>query len=1033
MTDQKAGDGGEPGLQSVFAKIERTSLTVGAIITAIGSIVAASGVTAAWAFPISAVLLGVGVAWFAFGVVRRRSRKGKLTLAPKVSRPLTLIRGPFPMEERDDLLGRDRELDLLTLLVSGRDFLCGFLTGEAGAGKTSLLRAGLLKRLNASDPPQMRCVYVARSGADPARAVWDEISAGAANAPAEEVDAATAVEGFLASQQNTIFIVLDQFEEFFLLNKTPRKRNRTERFFESILKPRAAGPKVRLMLSLRKEFVDDLLALFEALGIGVDRKNRFSLVNFTEETAGEILEEIARREHLPFSPDLRRRVIADLARDQRVRPVEFQLVLSRMLEHQIVEVRTYSDYGGAWGIISRYIADEIGDPAGSDELERLAARHLLRALCSQGFDARRPQGLTEADLYERVLDQLKAHPTHTATNSRAVQSAVREAIARLRTAYILVDEADGRVNLAHDYLAPAVRDATSGLETAEERANRILEQYASRARGGERFVVLPWREFRLVRAYGDPELKQRTFSQQVIRRSSRLYWGIGAAAALFAVGVPTALTLTQPTGWVTRPIRTAAVEGDVMLSGNGNFALVLAQGRLSLIDLLASSPSERHLADNIEAVLANPREDEFMALRSDGVLLLARRNEGYQLRPQLNLGWRRIRFGRGWSAYSGDGKWRFATTLRGQVFAWTEGTRPVQIGRFESFGDLHGNALPPGTIPRAYTGGNDDVGSVPPRQLIASRDGRHLAVPDGQRLRLWRTTSPRPPVIDVPFNIMSSPPLFSPSGDSVAWYGTEAVMWKNLASESPPRALIPIQRRWMGGQLAYSPSGRWLVVRLSSGPFHTWRVGSPSVSAPIVPPPPVERRSSSDAPGDIVFDRDERFVASRGHDFLAYVWELADHDPRPLPVRREATDLDQGRLQSVMLCADGRRALLALADGSLHRLDTTTGALLHRVADRTRSAFPLQLRVRRTEDSDVIYAWRHRSFATGECSNGAFQQWTFGGPITDVRPSGQGARLSVVTDREIIQLERRFVVWGIGIPSLTTAWPALEGAGEASE
>jgi hypothetical protein len=77
------------------------------------------------------------------------------------------LRGLHPFEQGEALLGRGADLGQILVTVTSPEFRFGF-SGEAGCGKTSLQRAGIIGRPRRQ---VLAVIYVDKPGADPAAAV----------------------------------------------------------------------------------------------------------------------------------------------------------------------------------------------------------------------------------------------------------------------------------------------------------------------------------------------------------------------------------------------------------------------------------------------------------------------------------------------------------------------------------------------------------------------------------------------------------------------------------------------------------------------------------------------------------------------------------------------------------------------------------------------------------------------------------------------------------------------------------------------
>ena len=131
---------------------------------AIGGVVAS--VKAQWdnnrsVFWISAAVVALSIVWFAVGAFLRK-RRPKPPALPDGTRSLSsYLRGLLPFERGEGLLGREQEVGRLLALIRGLEYRVGFLSGEAGSGKTSVIRLAsflswrkMVSRLSMSHAPE---------------------------------------------------------------------------------------------------------------------------------------------------------------------------------------------------------------------------------------------------------------------------------------------------------------------------------------------------------------------------------------------------------------------------------------------------------------------------------------------------------------------------------------------------------------------------------------------------------------------------------------------------------------------------------------------------------------------------------------------------------------------------------------------------------------------------------------------------------------------------------------------------------------
>ena len=157
---------------------------------------------------------------------------------------------PFRQEDARFFHGRDEEIQKLLTLIRHNHFL--IVIGSSGSGKSSLVTAGLLPKLD--DPRNFARgtwrVITMRPGATPI----EELSRTIPGAP---VDPARAISATLAAEPpaQRLLIVIDQFEELFSQVKDASTRDA----FIGHLKALRADPHCTVIMTMRADFYGDLM------------------------------------------------------------------------------------------------------------------------------------------------------------------------------------------------------------------------------------------------------------------------------------------------------------------------------------------------------------------------------------------------------------------------------------------------------------------------------------------------------------------------------------------------------------------------------------------------------------------------------------------------------------------------------------------------------------------------------------------------------------------------------------------------------
>jgi WD40 repeat protein len=216
---------------------------------------------------------------------------------------------PFEADEADLFFGREQHVDALLKRLSSSHFVA--VVGESGAGKSSLVRAGLLPALQAGFVVEAGSdwrVAVMRPGGSPMAALADAllepgVLTDAGGSPRPDFALAELRRGplglvqlirdaYLGSYCN-LLIVVDQFEEVFRYCREPAQKDQADMFVELIL--RAAEQRevpIFIVLTMRSDFVGDC-ARFRGLPERLN-DNQYLTPRLTREQIAAAIREPAR-------------------------------------------------------------------------------------------------------------------------------------------------------------------------------------------------------------------------------------------------------------------------------------------------------------------------------------------------------------------------------------------------------------------------------------------------------------------------------------------------------------------------------------------------------------------------------------------------------------------------------------------------------------------------------------------------------------------------------------------------------------------
>ena len=337
---------------------------------------------------------------------------------------------PYEREQYESFFGRDQQID--DLLVRLRDHRFVAVVGLSGSGKSSLVRAGLIHKLDVghltSAGSRWR-VAVFRPGSKPidalAAALGEALDANG-DCPAERLRESTRAllrhtrKG--RSPEENLLLVVDQFEEVFRFQKENDLSPREAAHFVDLLLAveQDLSPEYRLyvVLTMRSDALGEV-AQFEGLPEVLNR-SQYLVPRMTRDQMQEAIVGPAALTDTTIAPDVLQGLLAEAAQGQD------QLPLLQHLLMRLWEKRRPTDDGG-WQITTAEF-ETLGGPAEAldehadqvfaqlqTEEHRNLARLMFQQLTeiSQGREQRRPARLSKlADLTGGSPEEVRAVAEH---------------------------------------------------------------------------------------------------------------------------------------------------------------------------------------------------------------------------------------------------------------------------------------------------------------------------------------------------------------------------------------------------------------------------------------------------------------------------------------------------------------------------------------------------------------------------------------------------------------------------------------------
>ncbi|MEO5575728.1 MAG: hypothetical protein ABIR67_00975 [Gaiellaceae bacterium] len=405
----------------------------------------------------------------------------------------------FDDSELDErfFFGRDRETELVAAnLVASR---LTVLYGPSGVGKSSLLRAGVVRRLRAlvpaggggSDGDGALPVVVDEWRDDPLAAI---AMAAGARTPASPEELADVLTERAAAVGGEIYLVLDQMEEYFVYHGRDRGGPLREALAEILARPTL---RVHILLGIRDDALAELDALkgrvpglfgnvlrLDHLDVGAARAAIVEPLAEFEALGGPHVEAepalVASVVDQVASGRIERRlagrgIVAGTARRGRVEAPYLQLVMERLWEVErergstVLRAETLAELGGAGRIVQQHLERALASLDGPER--ELVARLFHQLVTPSGTKIAHAVGDLSryaGESPERLEDVLHA---------LSVERVVRALPAR--------NGGGARYEIFHDVLAGAVLDWG-----ARHEAQRALAEEREAARRRHRRLAI---------------------------------------------------------------------------------------------------------------------------------------------------------------------------------------------------------------------------------------------------------------------------------------------------------------------------------------------------------------------------------------------------------------------------------------------------------------------------------------------------------------------------------------------------------------
>lgn len=875
---------------------------------------------------------------------------GKTVVIDLPVEPKNPYKGLRPFQEADaaEFFGRKSLVERLLKRLDKSRFLA--VVGPSGSGKSSVVKAGMLPMLRRGVIMGSQDWFIVQMvpGARPFEELEAALLSVAANSPPEKLADylrnhptafQTVVKQMLPSQDDTLLLVIDQFEEVFTQTEAESER---ALFLKCLYRAVAdVDSRVRVVVTLRADLYDRPL-LYADFG-GLVRENTEVVLPLNTSEMEDAIVGPAHWLGVRFEPGLVSAIITDVNQQPGALPL-LQYALTELFERRngfVLTLAAYQESGGVLGALGRR-ADELYNSL--DAVSQEAARQLFLRMVTLGDgaeDTRRRvvrEELTrivgDRRIMQRVIDSFGKYrlltfdhePVTRAPTVEVAHEALIRVWGRLRN-WLDVSRDDLRL---HQRLAVMTDEwLNAGYDPSYLASGARLAQFEVLEASGN--IALSQDEVNYLRA-----------SSAAKRRAARRLRLLIAGLIVFSViALGLALVALDRQAAAIREQERADLEAGVArsrelavtaLSGvqKHDLALLLSleamrsadtfEARSSLLSNLQSSPyllTYLHGGDSIRTVAYSPNGRLIASGGKDQAVTLweGRRALGEPLTGH-----------EGWInsvAFSPDNHLVISGSADGTVRIWDVQTRQLMGEPLSG----HGGAVwclavsPDGrTVASGNADGTIDLWNV--EELAAARapltghedavyglafspDGRILASGSGDNtIRLWdaQTGDPLGEPLSGHRNWVMSV-AFSPDGSLLTSTGVDRtiVLWDTRKFE--PVGQISTGHQDYVRRLVFSPQGDFIA---SASDDHTVRIWDMSfgdmVGQPLV--------GHADAVWGLAFSPDGRTLISGGADGKIAVWDAGLHEPfaQTLAGSRDA-------ILSLAFSPDGTR--LASAGGNL--------------------------------------------------------------------------------------------------------------------
>jgi WD40 repeat protein len=298
---------------------------------------------------------------------------------------------PFEAKESDRFFGRDDEIATVARLLEQKHPLIT-ITGASGTGKSSLVQAGIIPRIQHQYQQQALAFTLSlRTGADTLEELAELLGTQEA-AAAEPAELAASLRSsntallealnraIILQEGRHLVLVLDQFEELFVPGNDAADENRRRLLANLFMLAEKAPPAITVLITSRRNFQDhpEYDAKLSALLEGENEIRLFPLNRNSLRTAIEEPLQSFNREHgekLEFEPELVNQIVYEFEQTSLPLPIVQYLLYLLWTNKRSLTSSAYQDLGTLKKVLDRH-ADAVYESLDAN-YQNIARRVLL--------------------------------------------------------------------------------------------------------------------------------------------------------------------------------------------------------------------------------------------------------------------------------------------------------------------------------------------------------------------------------------------------------------------------------------------------------------------------------------------------------------------------------------------------------------------------------------------------------------------------------------------------------------------------------